>query len=69
MNINANQLQQVAMIDELASIASSLPRRENILAGKLLKWFDFNGELSQPQELKGRKILAEYGDGFSNFWA
>jgi hypothetical protein len=69
MNISTNQLQQVAMIDELASIASSLPRRENILAGKLLKWFDFNGELSQSQELKVRKILAEYGDGFSNFWA
>jgi hypothetical protein len=69
MNISTNQLQQVAMIDELASIVSILPRRENILAGKLLKWFDFNGELSQSQELKVRKILAEYGDGFSNFWA
>lgn len=63
------QLQQVALIDELATIIAKLPRRENIFAGEILKSFDFFGKLSPLQEQKVREIVAKFGDGFSDFWA
>ena len=63
------QLQQVALIDELATIIAKLPRRENIFAGEILKSFDFFGKLSPLQEQKVREIVAEFSDGFSYFWA
>ena len=66
--MNTTQLQQVALIDELASIVATLPRRENIFAGKILKSFDFFGKLTPRQEQKVREIVAKHGDGFSDFW-
>lgn len=65
---SSNQIQQVALIDELASIVAKLPRRENIFAGQILKSFDFFGRLTPIQEQKVREIVAEHGDGFSDFW-
>lgn len=50
-------LDHAILIADLAYIAARLPRRDNILAGMLIKWFDNRGSLSEQQDALGRAIL------------
>jgi hypothetical protein len=50
-------LDHAILIADLAYIAARLPRRDNVLAGMLIKWFDIRGSLSEKQEALGRAIL------------
>ncbi len=50
-------LDHAILIADLAYIAARLPRRENVLAGMLIKWFDNRGSLSEKQEALGQAIL------------
>ena len=45
------------LIDDLATICSRLPARDNVLAGMLIKWFDNRGTLSARQLALGTAIL------------
>jgi hypothetical protein len=67
--MNSTQLQQVALIDELANIAAELPRRDNIMAGKLLRVFDAYGKLTAAQEQVARSIVKRHVTDFCDFWA
>ena len=51
-------VEQAYLIDDLASIAARLPRRDNIFAGKMIKVWDYTGKLSARQEAAVREILA-----------
>jgi hypothetical protein len=55
-NMYAN-LDQAILIADLAYIAARLSRRDNVLAGMLIKWFDNKGTLSEKQDALGREIL------------
>lgn len=50
-------LDQAFLIDDLASICARLPRKDNVLAGMLIKWFDNQGTLSAKQQALGQAIL------------
>ena len=50
-------LDQAILIADLAYIAARLSRRDNVLAGMLIKWFDNKGTLSEKQDALGREIL------------
>ena len=50
-------LDSAFLIDDLATICSRLPARDNVLAGMLIKWFDNRGTLSAKQLVLGQEIL------------
>ena len=50
-------LDQAFLIDDLATICSRLPQRDNVLAGMLIRWFDLRGTLSAKQLKLGMDIL------------
>ena len=50
-------LDHAFLIDDLATICSRLPARDNVLAGMLIKWFDNQGTLSARQLALGTAIL------------
>ena len=50
-------LDHAFLIDDLATICSRLPARDNVLAGMLIKWFDNRGTLSVKQLALGLNIL------------
>ena len=50
-------LDHAFLIDDLATICSRLPQRDNVLAGMLIKWFDLRGTLSAKQLKLGMDIL------------
>ena len=50
-------LDHAFLIDDLATICSRLPRRDNVLAGMLIRWFDRHGTLSEKQLVLGLNIL------------
>jgi hypothetical protein len=50
-------LDHAILIADLAYIAARLSRRDNVLAGMLIKWFDNKGTLSEKQDALGREIL------------
>ena len=50
-------LDSAFLIDDLATICSRLPARDNVLAGMLIKWFDNRGTLSARQLALGTAIL------------
>ena len=50
-------LDHALLIADLAYIAARLSRRDNVLAGMLIKWFDNRGTLSEKQDALGREIL------------
>ena len=50
-------LDHAFLIDDLATICSRLPRRDNVLAGMLIRWFDLRGTLSAKQLALGQEIL------------
>ena len=50
-------LDQAFLIDDLATICSRLPARDNVLAGMLIKWFDNHSTLSVKQLKLGQDIL------------
>jgi hypothetical protein len=50
-------LDHALLIADLAYICARLPRRDNVLAGMLIKWFDNRGTLSEKQDALGREIL------------
>ena len=50
-------LDHAFLIDDLATICSRLPRRDNVLAGMLIRWFDRHGTLSARQLALGLEIL------------
>ena len=50
-------LDSAFLIDDLATICSRLPARDNVLAGMLIKWFDLRGTLSARQLVLGQEIL------------
>jgi len=50
-------LDSAFLIDDLATICSRLPARDNVLAGMLIKWFDNRGTLSAKQLALGLNIL------------
>ena len=50
-------LDHAFLIDDLATICSRLPQRDNVLAGMLIKWFDNQGTLSARQLALGLEIL------------
>ena len=50
-------LDHAILIADLAYIAARLPRRDNVLAGMLIKWFDNRGTLSEKQDALAREIL------------
>jgi hypothetical protein len=50
-------LDQAFLIDDLATICSRLPQRDNVLAGMLIKWFNNRGTLSAKQLALGQEIL------------
>jgi hypothetical protein len=50
-------LDHAILIADLAYIAARLPRRDNVLVGMLIKWFDNRGSLSEQQDALGRAIL------------
>lgn len=45
------------LIDDLATICSRLPAKDNVLAGMLIRWFDNRGTLSAKQLALGTAIL------------
>ena len=45
------------LIDDLATICSRLPAKDNVLAGMLIRWFDLRGTLSAKQLALGQEIL------------
>ena len=51
-------LDQALLISDLADITAKLPRRDNILAGKMIEWFDTKGHLSAKQVAVVRDILS-----------
>ena len=50
-------LDHAFLIDDLATICSRLPQRDNVLAGMLIRWFDLRGTLSAKQLALGLEIL------------
>lgn len=50
-------LDSAFLIDDLATICSRLPARDNVLAGMLIKWFDNHSTLSVKQLKLGQDIL------------
>ena len=50
-------LDHAFLIDDLATICSRLPAKDNVLAGMLIKWFDNQGTLSARQLALGTAIL------------
>ena len=50
-------LDHAFLIDDLATICSRLPARDNVLAGMLIRWFDRHGTLSAKQLALGLEIL------------
>lgn len=50
-------LDHAFLIDDLATICSRLPAKDNVLAGMLIKWFDNRGTLSEKQLVLGQEIL------------
>ena len=50
-------LDHAFLIDDLATICSRLPAKDNVLAGMLIKWFDNQGTLSAKQLKLGMDIL------------
>jgi hypothetical protein len=50
-------LDHAFLIDDLATICSRLPAKDNVLAGMLIKWFDLRGTLSARQLALGQEIL------------
>ena len=50
-------LDHAFLIDDLATICSRLPQRDNVLAGMLIRWFDLRGTLSAKQLALGQEIL------------
>ena len=50
-------LDHAILIADLAYIAARLSRRDNVLAGMLIKWFDNRGTLSEKQDALAREIL------------
>jgi acyl-CoA hydrolase len=53
-----DQFDQVMLIDDLVQIVAKLPKRDNIFAGKIIKWFDARGSLSAKQVAVVREILS-----------
>lgn len=51
-------LDQALLISDLADITAKLPKRDNVLAGMLIKWFDMKGHLSVKQQVLARDILS-----------
>ena len=51
-------IEQAYLIDDLARIVSRLPKRDNIFAGKMIRAYDYFGELTPAQEAAVRKILS-----------
>lgn len=52
-------IEQAYLIDDLARIVSRLPKRDNIFAGKMIRAYDYFGELTLAQESVVRKILSQ----------
>ena len=52
-----DQFEQMMLIDDLVQIVARLPRRDNVLAGMLIKWFANRGTLSSEQQALGQAIL------------
>ena len=50
-------LDHAFLIDDLATICSRLPQRDNVLAGMLIRWFDNQGTLSAKQQALAQEIL------------
>lgn len=50
-------LDHAFLIDDLATIVARLPRKDNVLAGMLIRWFDRHGTLSAKQLKLGLNIL------------
>lgn len=50
-------LDSAFLIDDLATICSRLPAKDNVLAGMLIKWFDNHSTLSVKQLKLGQDIL------------
>lgn len=51
-------MEQAGLISDLADIAARLPKRDNIFAGKMIRAFDYFGQLTPAQEAIVREILA-----------
>lgn len=57
----SNKMEQAVLIADLADIAADLPRRDNILAGKMIRAFDYWGGLTAGQEAAVRHLLTFHG--------
>lgn len=51
-------MEQAILISDLADIVAHLPRRDNIMAGKMIRAFDYFGKLTPAQEAIVCEILA-----------
>jgi hypothetical protein len=54
---NDNQLEQLEAISDLADICASLPKQDNIFAGKMIRAFDYYGKLTDKQMAVVQDIL------------
>ena len=61
--LNYANLDHALLIADLAYIAARLSRRDNILAGMLIKWFDNRGTLSEKQEALGQNVIKSISPG------
>ena len=50
-------LDHAILIADLAYIAARLSKRDNIIVGQLIKWFDNGGSLSEKHAALGQAIL------------
>ena len=55
--------EQVEVIDHLANIVASLPKQDNIFAGKMIEAFDRFGKLTERQFDVVQDILARNSRG------
>ena len=55
--------EQIEVIDQLASVVASLPKQDNIFAGKMIEAFDRFGKLTERQFDAVQDILARNSKG------
>ena len=55
--------EQIEVIDQLASVVASLPKQDNIFAGKMIEAFDRFGKLTERQFDVVQDILARNSRG------
>jgi hypothetical protein len=51
-------VEQGFLIADLVEVLQTLPKRDHIFAGKMIKTYDYSGKLSPKQETIVREILA-----------